>query len=480
MNGTLAGSTIEIEEGKNGWLYIRSAEANFFHLAVERANWANFHLPIFTAQLLGRHARLTALKIPYIVAIAPEKQSVYPENLLSARQVIRPAMAELMTSACANAGIEAVDLMKLLISAKGVLDLYSEEDSHWNQFGAYIAYRAIVEAIQKKVPVRIIEPNAVRYHEKQGYSDLGALMTPERRGRLLDVKVEGKIKTLVQAYDQREYSLVIHSCEQGRGRAIVFRDSFATALAPYLSRTFEKTIYIARTPMMDDLIEEMKPDVVIHEFAERTLCLDPKISSDLEPRSWRQLYMEAHEYPQYAHMIRPLRLALRCQRFDDAVGLGRRLSEASEGELDHNLVEAMIGSGAYQEAVDLCLQIEANRGRDSFLSYLKGWANSALGRNDVALSSMREALDGRPGNACFLYLYGSWVLGHGDASAAAHFLQGAVDRVPDSVPAWRNLSQALSLQGDADGAMNARSHADRLEGILPIDAVETAFCERNA
>jgi predicted Zn-dependent protease len=114
------------------------------------------------------------------------------------------------------------------------------------------------------------------------------------------------------------------------------------------------------------------------------------------------------------------------------------------------------------------------------LSYLKGWANSALGRNDVALASMREALDGRPGNACFLYLYGSWVLGHGDASAAAYFLQGAVDRVPDSVPAWRNLSQALSLQGDADGAMNARSHADRLEGILPIDAAETAFCERNA
>ena len=114
MNGTLAGSMIEIEEGKNGWLYIRSAEANFFHSAAERANWANFHLPIFTAQLLGRHARLTALKIPYIVAIAPEKQSVYPENLLSAYQVMRPTMAELMTSACANAGIEAVDLMKLL------------------------------------------------------------------------------------------------------------------------------------------------------------------------------------------------------------------------------------------------------------------------------------------------------------------------------------------------------------------------------
>jgi alginate O-acetyltransferase complex protein AlgJ len=450
---------------------------NFFHSAAELSDWAKSKLPIFTAQFVGRHARLAALQVPYVVAIAPEKQSVYPEYLPSGHQIVRPTMAELLTAACANAGLEAIDLTTLLISAKGVLELYLQEDSHWNQFGAYVAYCAIMEAVQKKFPVRMIEPTAVRYQEKQGYSDLGVLMTPERRGRLQEVNVAGTVTSVLEAYDQREYSFTIHSSEQGRGRAIVLRDSFAAALAPYLSRTFAETIYITRTPMMDDLIEEMKPDVVIHECAERALCVDPKTSSDLEPRSWRQLYLEAHEHPRYAHMIRPLRLALRHRRFDDAVGLGRQLSKASEGELNHNLVEAMIGSGAYQEAVDLCLQIEANRGRDSFLSYLKGWAHSALGRNGAALASMRAALDGRPGNACFLYLYGSWVLEHGDVSAAAHALQRAVDRVPDSVEAWRNLSRALFLQGDTAGAMNAHSYADRLDGILPIAAYETASCD---
>jgi acetyltransferase AlgX (SGNH hydrolase-like protein)/tetratricopeptide repeat protein len=463
MIATLADGQIEVEEGGNGWLFIRSAEGvDLLKAATNVATWAQSHLPVLTAQFAGRNARVASLGIPYIVAVAPEKTSIYPEYLPSRYRIERPTPGDLLTAACANAGMETVDLTSILIAAKGPLGVYHAEDSHWTYFGAYTAYRAMMEVVQKRMPIRIIDPIDVRYWDTEGFGDLGVHLTPERRGRLQNVKVAGSIETVLDTYDERELPIAIHRCERGRGKAVVLRDSFASSLAPFLSRTFAETIYIGRT-LFDDLIEEMKPDIVLHEFAERALIAYPKGSTDLEPRSWRQYYMEAYEHPQHAHLILPLRLALRRGRFEDAVILARQLSEASSRKLDHNLAEAMIGSGAYGEAIEVCLRIETERGGNPFVSYLKAWAYRGSGRNDESISSMREALEARPRNACFLYFCGLWLLDSGDAATAVELLQAAVDRVPDLVHGWRGLSLAYSLLRADSAAVLARQEADRLE-----------------
>jgi alginate O-acetyltransferase complex protein AlgJ len=52
---------------------------------------------------------------------------------------------------------------------------------------------------------------------------------------------------------------------------VMFRDSFATYLIPFLGYHFQRSVYIWQRPWDLALIEREKPDVVIDEMLERYL-----------------------------------------------------------------------------------------------------------------------------------------------------------------------------------------------------------------
>jgi alginate O-acetyltransferase complex protein AlgJ len=52
-------------------------------------------------------------------------------------------------------------------------------------------------------------------------------------------------------------------------RAVIFRDSFTSALAPYLSEHFSRVVYIWRNDVAVDEIEAERPDVVLQELVSR-------------------------------------------------------------------------------------------------------------------------------------------------------------------------------------------------------------------
>ena len=67
--------------------------------------------------------------------------------------------------------------------------------------------------------------------------------------------------------------------KNGRGSAVVFRDSFASGMYPYLSETFARVAYYWAYPTSDDfykIIELEKPDVVIEERVERMFQAVPE------------------------------------------------------------------------------------------------------------------------------------------------------------------------------------------------------------
>jgi hypothetical protein len=61
----------------------------------------------------------------------------------------------------------------------------------------------------------------------------------------------------------------------GALRAVVFHDSFMRALHPFLSEHFVRVVYDWRRQPDVRLIETERPDVVIHEVAERFLMGPP-------------------------------------------------------------------------------------------------------------------------------------------------------------------------------------------------------------
>ncbi len=66
-------------------------------------------------------------------------------------------------------------------------------------------------------------------------------------------------------------------------RAVVFRDSFAIALVPFLSEHFRRVAYVWHKPFSRRAVEAERPDVVLEVRCERFLIYDPEDDPDGPP-----------------------------------------------------------------------------------------------------------------------------------------------------------------------------------------------------
>ena len=62
----------------------------------------------------------------------------------------------------------------------------------------------------------------------------------------------------------------------------MFRDSFANALVPYLSESFDQILYVWERDMNPRIVERNEPDVVIQQIVERFLGTRQRGISEFE------------------------------------------------------------------------------------------------------------------------------------------------------------------------------------------------------
>lgn len=103
-----------------------------------------------------------------MVAIAPNKESVYPEKLPSWLQD-KTGLTEydVLLTDLAKTRVNTIDLRTLLREAARKTPVYYKTDSHWNMLGALIAYNALVTAAGQEAwridPKIALEPNVRGY-----------------------------------------------------------------------------------------------------------------------------------------------------------------------------------------------------------------------------------------------------------------------------------------------------------------------------
>ena len=108
-----------------------------------------------------RYCWLKERGIGYVFAIAPSKAQVYSENLsdqiLNVKNKLNRSTRydQLISYLQKNCAVPIVDLRGALRAAKNEppdLPLYYRTDFHWNYYGAFIAYQAIIESIMNAYP----------------------------------------------------------------------------------------------------------------------------------------------------------------------------------------------------------------------------------------------------------------------------------------------------------------------------------------
>ncbi len=282
---------IPVLKGRDGWMFYTGDKALEQYLGLKP--FSQEELREFAMILNGKKEYLEKRKIHYIFVVAPAKKSIYPEYLpIDVSMRHETPLDQLIAYLRENSSVEVLDLREELRTAKRVRRVYQKTDTHWNDYGAYIAHRTITRELEKYFPAIAALKNprysfVVKNCEK---GDLAALSAMRERLREDCVTLAAGNRFFAQKVPlesfYKEYKaidslapnpglLTIITERKGSAlpRAIVFRDSYAYYLLPFLSENFSRVVYMWDYTLNKDFIEREKPQVVIDQVAERVLSI---------------------------------------------------------------------------------------------------------------------------------------------------------------------------------------------------------------
>jgi hypothetical protein len=282
-------STGSILHGQEGWLYWTSEGGLEDYLGTSRFD--EQQLRDWQTLLETRRDWLAGLGIKYIFVIPPNKQSIYPEYIPSwLKKSETPAkLDQFLTHMKTHSTVEVLDLRPALLEAKLNGWLFLKTDTHWNGMGAFLACQQVADKLSRQLPV--IKPLSLdAFDQKPVIEPAGDCARYLGLGNLLQETQQVVLSPRLPLQPLRQSRGSQHPDKQwpqpdpeisendgGVGRAVVYRDSFAEAMMPFLGYHFQQTIYFGRADWDKEFMLREKPDVVIDEMVERFVTSrDPK------------------------------------------------------------------------------------------------------------------------------------------------------------------------------------------------------------
>ena len=263
--------------GDEGWLYMRLSDGPGSSESSKLAPLGESELNRWQYLLEQRCAWLAKRHISYLVVIVPEKQSVYPEFLpAEARKLQFEQWASQLVGRLksTDSPVAILDLQPYLFQARTRELVYWKADTHWNQYGIYVGYRAIMDEIRRLLPGKpliILGPDGfARFPAKGVGGDLANMLgVPELFNERFNAMTP-RGQTLPPR-DERDQLYEING-DPGMPRLVMYHDSFGSELIPLLARSFSHGAYFwGKHNMRAEFITAEQPDLVIDEFAERFL-----------------------------------------------------------------------------------------------------------------------------------------------------------------------------------------------------------------
>ncbi len=273
-------SSTAVLKGREGWLYY--ADDSGLEDYVSQDPLMPADVAAWREALVRAHDWLRARQIGYVFTVAPDKPVIYPEYFpASVHAVSSRTRTDQVLEALAETPVTSVDLRPALLAAKSGERIYFMTDSHWNDRGAFVAYRQIIEAVRRQVPTsppwnrddfRSVEV------ETPG-RDLARLLGLARVLREIDLRLVPSHPRRARVVDppnttdpMAEVGRLVTEIDDPRlPRAVIFRDSFASRLAPFLSEHFSRAVYLWQNDFDAQAVLDEKPDVVIEEIVGRHL-----------------------------------------------------------------------------------------------------------------------------------------------------------------------------------------------------------------
>lgn len=267
--------------GSGQWLFYNPAGSDGDSIADLRGEnmYTEEELALAANRLLAARDTLREQGKEFILYIAPNKETIYGHDYLPADYVNGNTYTradQLVDYLKANTDLVIVyPKESLLNAAREDLDrlYYYKTDTHWNALGAYIGANELMKATGIQMPaLEDLEITAGGLFagdlaKMLGLSKYLANDTPYSLsgysgGRVANVEypLEG------------DTDLGLYSTEGADTRSLmVIRDSFASAMMPYLSTQYNNCCFVHRRIFTPEMLAQYPSDIVVLEIVERQI-----------------------------------------------------------------------------------------------------------------------------------------------------------------------------------------------------------------
>jgi len=233
-------------------------------------------------QLRAVYRSLKSQDITFWIVVVPNKATIYPDKLpAQIKSLPTPSRLDQFATLLKTHHLPIlVDLRPSLQAARANQDVYfKENNTHWNGYGAFVAYTAVINALRSSYP------------ELKPYETADLKLVPAEPGaaapdfhfapknpfvRTLHLGIDkSPNKIWGTDYGYHQFSSIPDSTLP---TLLMFHDSFgAYYLNDYLSMNFGKShfVHLRNTPqyLNQQAIQQLKPDVIIIQIVERDLDL---------------------------------------------------------------------------------------------------------------------------------------------------------------------------------------------------------------
>jgi alginate O-acetyltransferase complex protein AlgJ len=278
----------KVIEGRGGRLFIANDHNQFLRQLSGELRLAKFGLERWREVLEHRISMLRQLGARYVFMVAPDSHSVFPRDLPKGVEVVsqRPVhqIAEHLEQTGSEAGV--IYPLEELLTAAREQPIYSLTDSHWNDYGGFVAYRRILRELGPEIPVRRLELDDVEFDEQRLPGDLGFKLTPPVTSPHFVARMVGESARLVfdNCVDTTGAHIVTECPAAPASTCVLFGDSFSYPVLKFFAESFRRFVFVHSSTVDPDVVRRERPHAVVSLMAERFMI---EVPFDLTPGALR-------------------------------------------------------------------------------------------------------------------------------------------------------------------------------------------------
>lgn len=261
--------------GKEDWLYFDNH--NSLLDAAGRAQISDQLIEAGVRSFARNWQMMRNKNIKYLLVIAPDKSSAYPEFLPDYILPKSPHRIDKFLIALKKEypDFPVLDLRQVILEAKKNNEiLYHQTDTHWNRRGAHYAYVEMMKMLKIKPHLR---DEFVNKENETMVGDISLIMNSDAGNKNYDIvaKSPNWLGSRNQEYEKllkdfHKPQVFDNKNSSSSKKLFAYKDSFFSDLSEFVSGHFERSIYINEFPcdLNWEILKKYDPDVVIQEFWE--------------------------------------------------------------------------------------------------------------------------------------------------------------------------------------------------------------------